>query len=238
MFNFIVCDDEKIIRKRGIKTITQTMKSQQLEYNIHEFSEYNKDFYNLVKENIGKKIYILDVEVKDNSGLDIARYIRENEWDSVVVILTVHYELLPEVFKSRLLIYDFISKFDNYEKKLQEIIEESLKVLTPHETLNFKYKRTSYKIDLKDILYIKKETSARHIIIKTFFKDYKSAMTLSEVIKRLNNNFCRSHRACIINTEHVKSINYQNSIITFKNGEEIGLLSKQQKKEVKKKCPY
>jgi DNA-binding LytR/AlgR family response regulator len=58
-------------------------------------------------------------------------------------------------------------------------------------------------------------------------------MALNEIMEKLNPKFCRTHRACIVNKENIKSIDYKTNIITFKNEEKIDLLSKNYKKEVK-----
>ena len=122
MINFIVCDNEKIINENVKNIITKAMFKTNIEYKTYLFEEYNKDFDNIIKSKIQNKIYILDIEVGKKSGLDIAKKIREKDWDSIILILSAHYEMEFIAYKSKILLLDFISKFDIYDKKMYEII--------------------------------------------------------------------------------------------------------------------
>ena len=118
MINFIVCDNEKLINENVKNIITKAMFKTNIEYKTYLFEEYNKDFDNIIKSKIQNKIYILDIEVGKKSGLDIAKKIREKDWDSIILILSAHYEMEFIAYKSKILLLDFISKFDIYDKKM------------------------------------------------------------------------------------------------------------------------
>jgi two-component system response regulator AgrA len=234
MLNFIVCDDNNILREKVCKIITKLMLPIDLEYKTICFNSYGKDFESFINKKAGKKVYILDVEVNNASGLDVARKIREKDWESIIVILTAHYELAYEAFKNRLMLLDFISKFDNYQKSLYDVLQVALKILNNKRQLTFKMGTVIYKADYDEILYINKEGSSRNTRIKTYSDEYSVALSLNEICKSLDSNFVRTHRACVINKSNVKTIDFKRNTIIFKDGEEISLLSKNYKKEVKK----
>lgn len=234
MLHFVVCDDNVAVRENVNKVITKLMLPTDVEYKTLMFSQYDKNFSQLIDKKVGKKIYILDVEINSYSGLDIARKIREKDWESIIIILTAHYELAYDAFKNRLMLLDFISKFDNYEHNLYDVLKLALKASDVKKQLAVESNRTLYKIDMDDILYIMKDTARRNSIIKTFSKEYSVPLTLSEITTMLPENFVQTHRACIINRENVKNIDFKENTITFNNNEQISLLSKTYKKEVKK----
>jgi two-component system, LytTR family, response regulator AgrA len=233
MLNFIICDDEEYIRKNVLKIISKLMMPLEAEYKTYEFINYNKDFDSLIRKKIGKKIYILDIEVNNKSGLDVARKIRERDWESIIIILTAHYELAHEAFKSRLMLLSFVSKFDNYEQNICEDLKLAINISNLKSTITFYSNKNLYKIDPADVLYIIKSDLERKIIIKTFYSEFKVTKTLNEIIKDLDGKFIKTHRACIVNTRNIKSIDYRNNIITFSNNDKINLLSRNYKKEVK-----
>lgn len=233
MLHFVICDDSLTIREKVNKVITKLMIPSDIEYKTMFFSKYDKDFFRFADKKVGKKIYILDVEVNCQSGLDVARKIREKDWDSIIIILTAHYELAYNAFKNRLMLLDFISKFDDYEQNLFDSLKLALKASNIRKQLSFEFNRVSYKIDLDDILYVIKDTAKRNSIIKTFAKEYITAISLSEVKEMLSDNFIQTHRACIVNKNNIKRIDFKNNVITFNNNEEISLLSKTYKKDVK-----
>ena len=104
MLKFIVCEDNEIIRKKNISVINKVMFSNNVNYNIFEFNSYNNDLLDIINDNSGRKVYILDIELGSKSGIDIARLIRKNDWESFIIISTAHYELFPQVFKDRLIL--------------------------------------------------------------------------------------------------------------------------------------
>ena len=79
MINFVVCEDNKIILQRNIDIINRVMFKNNINYRVYSFSNYSDDLKKLIKSDIGKKIYILDIELEDVSGIDIARDIRETD---------------------------------------------------------------------------------------------------------------------------------------------------------------
>jgi len=216
------------------KVITKLMLPTDIEYETLVFSQYDKNFVRLIESKTGQRIYILDVEVNSHSGIDIARKIREKDWTSIIVVLTAHYELAYEAFKNRLMLLDFISKFDNYEKNLYDVLQLSLKILNKEEQLSFKIGQIAYKLDFNDILYITKEEGKRNTTIQTFYQKYSVSSTLTEIGEKLNNDFLKTHRACIVNKKNIKTIDFKEKIIIFKNNEKINLLSKNYQKEVRK----
>ena len=123
MINFIVVDDIDRIAKTVTDQITAAMMSRQLEYKIHTFNDYDKNFMSLMKKNIPNKVYFLDIETESASGIDIARAIRKTDVDSVIIFVTAHDELSGVIAKEQFMVLTFICKFDDFEKKIKEAIK-------------------------------------------------------------------------------------------------------------------
>ncbi len=129
MINFIVCEDSEIILERNIDVINKVMFSNNIEYRIYKFQSYNEELKNIIKEPLENKIYILDIELGSDSGIDVAREIRETDLTSFIIISTVHSEYIPYTLKSKLLIFDYVSKLSNYNEDLSNAIKRILKEL-------------------------------------------------------------------------------------------------------------
>lgn len=234
MINFVVCDDEKAITDIVKNIITKVMFKNNLEYKIHIFNSYDKSFENIVNSDLENKIYILDIEVGTKSGLDIASQIRDKDWYSILVILTSHSELELLAYKSRILILDFISKFDLYEKKMEETINICINKKLENYKLILKINRKFEQIDFNDILYITYDNTIRKVKIYSKNGEYETIQSLKEISKHLKGNFIYTHRACIVNMNNVKTINPKERKIIFKNEKSIDLLSRNHLKEIKK----
>ena len=234
MINFIVCDDEKVITDIVKNIITKVMFKNNLDYKIHIFNKYDESFNGIVNSDIENKIYILDIEVGNKSGLDVATKIRDKDWYSILVILTSHYELEYLAYKSRILILDFISKFDLYEQKMEDTINLCISNKLDNHKLILKINRKIEQIDFSNILYITYDSVIRKTKIYTKTREYETNQTLKDIMVNLKGNFIYTHRACIVNMNNVKTVDTKEKIITFINDEQIDLLSRNHIKDVNK----
>ena len=233
MINFIICDDEKAITDSLKNIITKIMFKNNLEYKIHVFNSYDKNFEKIVKSDIENKIYILDIEVGNKSGLDIAKKIRDNDWNSTLIIITSHYELEYLAYKSKILLLDFISKFDLYEQKMIDTINLCINNKLESKKLILKINRKIEQIELNNITYIIYDSNARKTTINTKNRKYEVTSSLKDVWIHLKGNFKYTHRACIVNFNNVKTIDTKEKIITFVNGDYVDLLSRNHLKDIK-----
>ena len=232
MINFIVCDDNEKILKKVIEVIQKTMINCSHEYKIHDYKDYNQKFKNLIKDKIPNKIYILDVETPSESGIDIARLIRKDDINSVIIFLTSHNEVGSILLKEQLMFLTFICKFDNAEERLKQAIEKSLELVGKKSAIRFEDHGSIYTIPVKDITHIYTDTVDRKIIIKTDYAQFKISKTLTEMEQMLPNQFKHSHRACLVNKERIRIIDKKNNKIIIDNNDETEYLSKSYKKEL------
>ena len=221
MINFIVCEDNDIVLNKNINTINNIMFSNNIEYKIYSFKNYTEELQNLIDNNFDNKIYVLDIELEDSSGIDIARKIRKNDWSSLIIFSTAHFELFPQVFSDKLMIFDYITKFDDYENNLSNSLKKCLDIITHNNTINFKSESEYHNVKLNTILYLTYDKYSRKTIIKTLNNKYYVNNTLSSFENSLNQSFKRINRSYIVNMLNVKNINYKEKMIEFYNGEKL-----------------
>ena len=232
MLNFIICEDNESFSNMISDKITKLMISSKEEYIVKSFGKYNNELRNVIKQD-SRKIYILDIELPGKSGIEIAKEIREEDWESIIIILSAHSELQHEVFKNRLMILDFISKFTNYKTALNTSLETAVKAINKRKTLEMTCNYIKYRLSLKNIIYIEKQSGDNKVKIKTTQNEYEVSKKLKEINDQLDVRFYQTHRAMIVNKDFIKTIDYANNVITFKNGEKTDLLSKNYKKGLK-----
>ena len=129
MINFIVCEDNNVILQKNIEIINKLMFKNNFDYRIYKFTNDSKELQDLIKNDLGKKIYILDIELENVSGIDIARQIRKDDNKSIIIISTTYVEYLPLALKNKLMLFDFVSKFEDYEKNLSNVIKNAINEL-------------------------------------------------------------------------------------------------------------
>lgn len=230
---FVVCDDEQFFRDKIKEIIDKIYMKNDEYYHVSVFDSFNKKFENMISDG-NKKIYILDIEIqKSLSGIDIARKIREKDWDSTIIFITTHAELGYEALKAQIMLLDFISKFDNFESHLEKTIKKAINKINQNNVLKFNFDGLSYIIHLEDILYIVKETVDRKCIIKTLYNEVEVNKSLSYFIENLDDRFVLSHRSCIVNKDRITKVDWKNNIIYFNDDVNIDLISRDKKKELK-----
>ena len=232
MTNIIVCDDIKTDREKVVKTIKNYMDENNFNCSILEFSDYDNKFIEIVKSELENKIYVLDIETPTRSGIDIARIIRKEDVESPIIFLTGHNELGDLVLTKDINFLAFINKFDNSSARLKRNLKLALKLLNKRHMLRFNDRGSIYSIECDKILYITTDTVARKTVIVTDKHEYRVNNPLNYFIDELNDDFCRSHKSCIINKSRVTNLNYNNNTVTFDNGLTIDLLSNKYKKEI------
>ena len=230
---FVICDDEKLFRNKIHKVIDKIYMNNDEYYHVTEFTNFNNSFLKLIKDG-SPKIYILDIEMKDDvSGIDIARKIRNNDWESIIIFITSHNELGYQALKAQIMLLDFISKYDDYERNLELVIKKAISMINSQKTMTFNSDGISYVIHLNDILYVVKDTIDRKCIIKTTYTEIEVNRSLNYFVDNLDKRFYMSHRSCIVNTERIDKVDWKNNIIYFNNVDSIDLISRYKKRGFK-----
>jgi two-component system response regulator AgrA len=234
MLRFIVCEDNKEFLNRIGNIITKVMMPYNFEYKISKFTSYDKEVTEIIKRKNEQKVYILDIELGDVSGLEIASEIREQDLESIIIFVTSHNECKNDIFYSRLLAIDYIPKDRLWEDRLESTLDYTLKAINRRRVLAFEFNYNSYRIPFNDILYIEKVQDNQKCVINTENgNQFEIITTITELSEKLGPNFFQSHKSCIVNIDKIKKINYADNTITFLNNECVYLLSNRKKKQLR-----
>ena len=234
MLRFIVCEDNKDFLGRLCNIINKVMMPYNFEYKINKFTSYNKEIEELIKKKNEQKIYILDIELGDVSGLEIASSIREHDLESIIIFITAHNECKNDIFYSRLLAIDYIPKDRLWQDRFENTLDYTVKAINRRRVLSFEFNYNSYRIPFDDILYIEKVQDNQKCIINTETgNQFEIISSITELINKLGPNFFQSHKSCIVNIDKIKKINYADNTITFTNNVCVYLLSNRKKKQLR-----
>ena len=237
VLNFIICDDEKEFRNLIKNEVERFMMNYDVEYKIYELESYESEFESLARKELGFKVYFFDIKTKNGSGLDAARFIREelDDWNSIIIIVTAFAEYRYEALSNRLYLLDFISKFDNCKTKLKETLKIIYKQYNSREKcLSYEYNYILYKIELKNIIFIEKEQDSKRCIVHTDYGTFKAPFTLSAIAKQLDKRFLKVHKSLILNIDKIRSYDTKENEVLFVNGMSTNLISRSGKKELVK----
>lgn len=233
MLNIIIYENDNNYIQKNVNCIYKAFANNDIDYRIYKFNKYTAELDKIIKSKENRKIYILDVEVPEISGLEVAARIRENDWDSIIIFATAYDKYKNDVFYTRLMVLDFVCKYQGYEERLTEDIKVASSVIDKNRNFVFSYNHTIYRIPYNQICYIEKEPIIKRCIIHTYNNDYCITGTLNGLMEKLEGNFARTHQSCIVNADNIKKIDFSTNIINFGKGITTDMLANGHKKEVK-----
>lgn len=216
MVSIAVLDDE-IVYIDQIRKITEAcMKQMNTEY---EFRGYEKeqDILEDLKKGIYYDLYLLDVQLPDINGLEIARQIRRRYEEPVLIYITNYVDYAVEAFEVNA--FRYITK-QTLEEKLPQAYQ-AVKILLEKKKVSDRfYGIERYgnleKIFHKDIYYLKKDR--KYVIF--VHKNGKSRVrsTMKEILEELQDErFLAIDRSYVVNINHVQAIKKREMYI--KNGD-------------------
>lgn len=233
MVKFIVVEDNKMIQEQIKKLLIKISISTNQEYDVAYFSKYNDKLQEEINNQTFRKVYIMDIELENSiSGIEIAQKIRENDWDSEIIFVTSHDKMFETVHRNILEVFDFIEKFLDMDKRLEQDILKIINKKYDNKILKIKGNNVELELHMKNILYIEKED--RKSVIHAFENEFKTNLTLEKLLEMLDERFVQTHKSCIANKEHIVEKNYSKGYFILDNGKKVDLLSKKFRKEIEK----
>ena len=228
MYRIAVCDDEVITCEKIRRFLLQFRESADIELSAESFYS-GKDFVRRLDEETFDMIF-LDIELPDQNGVEIGRYIRnvcQNQKTQIVYISSkTHYAL--ELFQMRPL--DFLVKpvgYGDVEKVMKVFLELSD---TGHEIFEYQSGQRFYRVPCDEILYFSSE--GRQVKVQPIGKkEYPMFYgKLDQVLKQLSGGFLMIHKSFVVNTRYIKQYNYESVVMI--NGDELSI-SRPHRKEVR-----
>lgn len=229
MVKFIIVDDDK----EEIKHIESLLNDIVDEKKILKYTKLSDDLRKEIRNLEERKIYILDIELSNKvSGINIAKLIRDVDWESEIIFITNHDKMFETCHRSVYNVFDFIEKFHDFDKRFKKDIKEIIK----HNFDNkmFVYKANNIELDLyyKSILYIYRETEDRKLVVVTDTNNYMITSSIKDIFSKLDSRFKQTHRSCIANTYRIREKNYKDGYFILDTGDKIYMLSKKYKKDL------
>lgn len=228
MYRIAVCDDEVITCEKIRRFLLQFREAADIQLSAESFYS-GKDFVRRLDEETFDMIF-LDIELPDQNGVEIGRYIRnvcQNQKTQIVYISSkTHYAL--ELFQMRPL--DFLVKpvgYGDVEKVMKVFLELSD---TGHEIFEYQSGQSFYRVPCDEILYFSSE--GRQVKVQAIGKkEYPMFYgKLDQVLKQLSGGFLMIHKSFVVNTRYIKQYNYESVVMI--NGDELSI-SRPHRKEVR-----
>ncbi len=228
-----VCDDDKATREHIISLIKEQIQDAEIVTfgSGEEMLKAQEDF----------DISFLDVEMKELSGMDVAKQIRQEQEEkgsarSIIIFVTGYEKYMNDAFD--VLAFHYLLKPIN-EEKFRTVFERALKELSAIEERTKRYilvrnSGTQQRVYIKDIYYI--ESANKKVIIHTKAGVLESYGTMEELRQMTGSGFYRCHRCYLVNME--KIVSYNADTIQVANGDKLILAQKKYNDFIKQYMKY
>lgn len=215
MLRIAVCDDEKSMGDY-LKRLIERRLADEKDYWVEVFSSGAE----LLRHGSDFDIFFLDIDLKDMSGIEMARSLRR-ESEAVIVFVTALKEYVFDAFDVQAFQY-LLKPID--EDKFFRVLDGAIAECWPRETepLVIRVRGIYRNIPRENILYA--ENEARKVVLHLKEEQISYYAKMSELEGVLGNRFFRCHRGYLVNFSAVKG--YDTGSIQLKNGETI-LMAKQ-----------
>lgn len=154
------------------------------------------------EENKAYDILLLDVKMRDISGIDLARRIREEDGRAEIIFLTSYFEFAGEGYDVEALHYLLKPVA---EDKLMEVLDRAAEKLTrqpPYVVIVCE--GSTIKLYESQIMYV--ESFLHYIAIHTNEGEYIIKENISSFEEKLSNMFFRTHRSYLVSLKYVTRI--------------------------------
>lgn len=227
-----VCDDEKAVLDIVSGGIRSAFAEYGVETEIDRFLTGAELEYRL--RATPYDIVFLDIEIRNEDGVELAKHFRENRGSAELVFISSHMERVFETFQTQP--FGFVRK-NNFMRDIAEVAERYVKRLLPREEerkIVLKGSNTMETFRLDEIEYI--EGAQRYQIVS--FRDREKTQrqvssTMEYIENRLSGEgFYRVHKGFIINFAGIEQIGTET--VTMHSGAVIPV-SRAKKKEFREK---
>lgn len=220
MIKILICDDDKHLCSYMEKNIMDWAATSQCAVNIDQCYS-GKSFRQYIEKEEHPDILFLDIELGDETGMQLGEYVREYLKDEnlQIVFVSSHTEYAMELFQLRP--FNFLEKPVKMAALRQVMLKYcEIKLCAEKKYFIYQQKQNAHRIDLEEIIYFQSDRKKIRILINNQeeFNEYYG--NLEEAMQQLDQErFWCIHKSYIVNVKYVKSFGRTQFIL--RSGEEI-----------------
>lgn len=211
MYNIAICDDEKFFSNNIEKRVTEYCKEKMLPFQVISYTN-SKFLLEDIEGGIKYDIFLLDIEMPNLNGLELAMRIREYLMNSVIIFITSHQEYMEKSFE--LYVLRYVSKA-NIDTKLVLALDAAVALLSSKTDAYYVYStaKSVNRIYYNDVRFIYK--NSKNTVFRLVKGEIKERKTLEQIYSLVNEyGFIYINRGNIVNLVHIKEIVGRELIIT------------------------
>lgn len=239
MLNIFILEDDFFQQSRLENAIKNCVNNTTVRYKYLEVFGKPNQLLEAIRETGNHQIFFLDIEIRgeEKKGMEIARKIRDNDPNAIIVFVTTHSEFMPITYKYRVSALDFIDKGlkdSDFQTSVSDVLVHVFKNISHTVSENsfvYKTENSHIQVPFSDILYFETSQTIHKVLLKTKTGQLEFYGKVSEIAKS-DERLYQTHRAYVVNPANITKIDRTNHIVYFENDESCFVSRMKQKKLV------
>lgn len=228
MIPIYICDDEEAARVTIQRELEKEILIEGYDMQVVCAAGNPEELLNSLEEPAKRGIYFLDVELKgcEMNGFTLGQEIRKRDARGFLIYVTAFRELAFETFRYHLEALDYIVKentewmFQGIRKNLG-VVSERIRQEQGEQRRYFSIKMMDVvrHIPVDEIVFFETTDKTHRILLHGLNGRMDFVGSMQDLERRLGKEFLRVHRAYLINTSQIESVDMKKRKIMMKNGE-------------------
>ena len=200
-YKVAICDDERDQIEYIASIVASWSVHEGYHCDIRTFSSAEAFLFEY-EEDKAYDILLLDVEMKNMDGIELAKRIRKDSNRAEIIFITSHFEFVGEGYEVDALHY--LVKPISEDKLTQVLSKAAEKLSVEPPSVVISCEGGTVKLYESDILYV--ESFLHYIVIHTKDNEYRIKENISVFENKLSDDFYRIHRSYLASLKHVTRI--------------------------------
>lgn len=175
-----LCEDDSVQADMFVRLLDKTADKLGIkaETDVYNCAEDMKEELN--DKNISYDVYFLDIELGDDNGISLAKWIKAGYKKAVIVFITSHTDYMQKAFDVHA--FNYIVKPAGEERLSMILSEINELYIGDGSKFIFHIGKSVYRIDYNDIVCI--YSDMRYINIVTSGKEYKTIRKIQRIFSK------------------------------------------------------
>lgn len=197
-----ICDDEEAQRNLLVRYVHEWSEMRQIPAQIETYAN-GEGFWFIWEEEKNFDLLILDIEMGEMSGIELAMKLREQNQDIPILFVTGYESYMAMGYEVSALHY-LVKPVQ--KEKFFSVLDKALQKQPPEEKLFFQTDRGAISLPVSELWYIEAQGHTCRLHTRDYC--YTVHMGISELKKELadQSSFIFCHRSYIVNLTHVAAI--------------------------------